>query len=140
MRNIITSFTTFLLHIISFFFIYNFLQTTLNKMFRSDFYVIIIFVLLAVAPIVVFYLSNRIFYKKSGSKNIIKSIVCTDIYLLIFGVLYCYVFLENDTDFICFALWINIFWVLMVSIFMAIKTKTEVGSVADKKQIDSLGA
>ncbi len=54
MRNIITSFTTFLLHIISFFFIYNFLQTTLNKMFRSDFYVIIIFVLLAVAPIVVF--------------------------------------------------------------------------------------
>lgn len=84
MRSIILSLITFLLQLISFLFIYDFLQTKLNEVFESDLYVLIIFILLVVSPIVVFILSNRIFFKKSNFRNMIKNIVYSNIYFLIF--------------------------------------------------------
>ncbi len=128
MRNLILSFITFLFQLISFFLTYDFLQTMFNKVFRSDLYVLIIFVLLVVMPIVVFLLSIRIFYKKSSSKNIIKNIVYSDIYLFIFGVLYYHIFLEYDADFTYFALWIHIFWTFLVSVALIVYYKIGVNA------------
>ena len=111
---IISILTTAFFQLASYWCISEFLQTQLNKLFKSDFYVIIIGALLIVAPIFVYIKCNLFFYGDNAKKSIINIIFTSIIFIIIIAVCY-FGFLPYDDDFAFLGLTIHTLYIIILS-------------------------
>ena len=121
---IVSVVTTAFLQFASYWFIYEFLQTMLNKLFRSDFYVILIGALLIFAPVLVFIICNS-FFCGDNAKNCILNIVFTDIIFLIVLVACYLTYLPYDDDFAFLGLTIHTAYIIVISIIFIISYSSD---------------
>lgn len=112
---IVSVVTTAFLQFASYWFVFEFLQTILNKLFRSDFYVILIGALLIFAPIFVYIICNS-FFCGDNAKHSILNIIFTDIVFLIVLVVCYLTYLPYDDDFAFLGLTIHTAYIILISI------------------------
>lgn len=117
MRRFISVLTILICQLLSYGFVNLFLQTMLNKLFRSDLYVLIILLLDIIFPVIVFMTLNHLFCKKKHDEGI-KNIILTNVLMLITNVLCSCIVV--DEDFFVLGLWMYSFLLIIISVGLVI--------------------
>ena len=118
MRKLISVVTTFIFQMAIYLFVDDCLGPMLNKLFRSASYILILYFLLGVFPILIFIVCNKFFCKKDTDWKV-KNIIYTNILFFASNLIY-YLFLIGDDDFWGIGFTMHSFWLFVVSIALMV--------------------
>lgn len=120
MRRFLSAITICTLQIVSYLFVNDFLQTVLNKFFRSDFYVLIVLFLLIITPAFIYLFCNSIFCSKKDYNGKTTNVLFTILLFIICNIVYYMFLLKKDDNFWGVGFSLYTCWVIVVSVILIV--------------------